>query len=143
MGLIRALLLVLLALVTPTSHLGVGARILCIESDGCISLEDPATGCCAERASLVCSDPTDHHPPRPSEPALDHESCDSCLDVLIESDASPTLDGDARAPLVVAPACPPLPSVVLALPLAAAPQPAPSFGTAFPSPRDLSVVRRC
>lgn len=138
MRLARALLLVLIVLATFASHLTFAPRVLCIEFDGCFSLEDPETGCCG-RQTLEESRETD-----PSKTHVEHSSCDSCVDILIVPDTNPTSSSSTRATKVAAPA---ITTASIELPARAPAVALKNFVSVSlspgGSPRELSVVRRC
>jgi hypothetical protein len=76
MKLVTALLVVMLTLVNLTSAQGNGTRVLCIESDGSITVEDSSTGCCGS-GEFFGSGSTEAE----TVGGVALSACDSCIDI--------------------------------------------------------------
>ena len=131
MRVVRAIFLAVLLLATGVGQLFAESQILCIEFDGCISIEDVSSGCCVVRGSSS----------RSAEPGVEHDSCESCTDILIQSAATPIVRTTSAAPAIAPPLAAPA-ALLVTSPLPPSDGTASSFGRST-SPRELSAVRRC
>lgn len=96
---LRATFLVLIVLANLGAHLASASSVLCIESDGCISIEDATLGCCSTRVSPAFVELIPTHDRSTAQNA--HEGCGSCVDIAISGDtpANPSRDGRTVRPV--------------------------------------------
>lgn len=136
MAILRAILLTAFVLATAAGQLATGARILCIESDGCVSIEDAFLGCCASPTSpgAALSHPT-------AAASIDHDSCDSCTDILIAPASAPSVLTTSHAHHTMAASSLPV-AVIPSVSAIRATAPSCASLTAASSVRH-SAVRRC